>query len=123
MKRKLRDMLIPKGRTIYFNEEAHKYTNELGFTYTSTTTLIGKYCPEEDFVEIAKACERIGRNPNHPQYLKYKGKFYKEIMDEWKKITEESCAFGTIKHNFLEQSIKLATGYNLNAGTTYINSS
>ena len=115
MKRKLRDMLLPKGRTIYFNEEAHKYTNELGFTYTSTTTAIGKYCPEEDFVEIAKACERIGRNPNHPDYQKYKGRFYKEIMDSWKKITEESCAFGSIKHNFLENAVKVSNQYTINA--------
>lgn len=115
MKRKLRDMLIPKGRTLYFNEEEHKYTNELGFTYTSTTTLIGKYCPEEDFVEIAKACERIGRNPNHPQYQKYKGKFYKEIIADWKKITDESCAFGTIKHNFLECAVKTSNQFFINA--------
>ena len=101
--------------TIFFNEEAHKYTNELGFTYTSTTTLIGKYCPKQDFNEIAKACERIGRNPNHKDYLKYKGKFAHQIIEEWNKITEESCAFGTIKHNFLECAVKNSNQFFINA--------
>ncbi len=106
MKKRLHEMLLPKGRIIYFDEEAHKYSNELGFVYTSTTTLIGKYCPHDNFEDIAKACERIGRNPNHKDYHKYKGKTYKTILKEWATITKESCEFGSIKHNFLETAVK-----------------
>lgn len=111
----IRDMLIPKGRTIYFDEEAHKYTNELGFVYTSTTTVIGKYCPEEDFTEIAKACERIGKNPNHKDYEKYRGKSFKTILLEWETTTKVSCEFGTVKHNFLENAVKTSNKYTKNA--------
>lgn len=115
MKKPLREQLIPKGRTIYFNEEAHKYSNELGFVYTSTTTVIGKYYEHQDFEEIAKACERIGRNPNHKDYLKYKGKTYRDILKSWDKITVESCGFGSAKHNFLETSVKTSNNYFRNA--------
>lgn len=113
-------MLLPKGRIIYFDEEAHKYSNELGFIYTSTTTLIGKYCPHDNFEDIAKACERIGRNPNHKDYHKYKGKTYKTILKEWATITKESCEFGSIKHNFLENAIKESNSYN-KYNTTFVN--
>lgn len=115
MKKKLRDTLIPKGRTIYFDEEHHKYTNELGFTYTSTTTVIGKYCPEKDFKKIAKICANIGRNANHPKYLIYKGKTDYQLLKEWGKITDDACEFGTKKHNFLEDAVKLSTSYKKNA--------
>lgn len=115
MKNDIMNRLIPKGRTIFFDEEAHKYSNELGFVYTSTTTIIGKYCEEKNFEDIAKACERIGRNPNHPKYQFYKGKSARQLLVEWGKITDESCEFGSAKHNFLESSVKQCTKYNINA--------
>ena len=115
MSKHLRDTLIPKGRTIYFDEEHHKYTNELGFTYTSTTTVVGKYTDDFKSMKIAKACERIGHNPNHPKYLNYKGKTASQLVREWKQTTKEACEFGTKKHNFLEESVKQATGYKTNA--------
>lgn len=108
-------MLVPKGRTIYFDEEAHKYSNELGFVYTSTTTVVGKYTEDFEKEKIAKACERIGKNPNHKDFLKYKGKSAKMILDEWAATTKVSCDFGTIKHNFLETAVKTANGYKKNA--------
>lgn len=120
MGKHLRDCLIPKGRTIYFDEEQHKYTNELGFVYTSTTTVISKYTEDFKTEDIAKACERIGKNPNHPKYLHYKGKSWQQLVKEWKDTTKASCEFGTAKHNFLEQAVKNSTGYNLNA-KGYIN--
>lgn len=115
MASKINNLLIPKGRTIFFNEEEHKYTNELCIAYTSCTTIIGKYVPEKDFKKIAENCERIGRNPNHPKYLKYKGKKAYQLLKEWDVTTVEACNFGSIKHNFLETSVKSCTGYNLNA--------
>ena len=115
MNKSLNNTLIPKGRTIFFNEEAHKYTNELGIVYTSVTTIISKYIPEFPKEDLAKACERIGQNPNHPKYLKYKGKKAWMILQEWETITKESCEFGTLKHNFLEDSVKSNNGYKRNA--------
>ena len=115
MKPKLRNTLIPKGRTIFFNEEEHKYTNELGFTYTSTTTAIAKYCPEKDFKKIAEICAKIGCNPRHPKYLNYKGKTSQQLLNEWAKETDRACTAGTAKHNFLETAVKSCTGYTLNA--------
>lgn len=105
---------LPKGRTIYFNEEAHKYTDDLGNVYISTTTLIGKYTEDFKKEEIAAACERIGKNPKHPKYLKYKGKTKKQILYEWEQETIKACDKGTKKHNFLEQAIKSCNGYKLN---------
>jgi hypothetical protein len=107
--------LLPKGRTIYFNEELHKYTDDMDNVYTSTTTLIKKYEPEKDFEGIAAACERIGKNPRHPKYEKYKGKTKRQILKSWDKIADEGKEKGTIKHNFLEISIKQSSGYTLNA--------
>ena len=68
------EKILPKGRILYFNEEEHKYTDDLGNGYISVTTLIGKYTQEFKKEEIAAACERIGKNPRHPKYQKYKGK-------------------------------------------------
>lgn len=107
--------LLPKGRTIYFNEEAHKYTDDLGHGYISVTTLIGKYTTEFKKEQIAEACERIGKNPRHPKYQKYKGKSKKQILYEWEQETIKACNKGTIKHNYLEQAIKSCNGYKVNA--------
>ena len=54
------EKILPKGRILYFNEEEHKYTDDLGNGYISVTTLIGKYTQEFKKEEIAAACERIG---------------------------------------------------------------
>ena len=119
MRTPLRDRLIPKGRTIYFNEEAHKYTNELGIPYTSTTTVIKNYEVKKDFEGIAKACEKIGQNPRHPKYEHYKGKTWKQLLAKWEDTTKTACEFGTEKHSYLEQAVKNANGYNRN-GNGYI---
>ena len=115
----LNSKLVPKGRTLYFDEAAHKYSDDIGTTYTSTTTIIGKYY--ESFssngkdVDIAKACERIGKNPSHPKYAKYAGKSAKQILYEWSQTTIVACEKGTAKHNYLEDKVKNANGYNMNA--------
>lgn len=108
-------MLVPKGSLIFFDEEAHKYTNELGLVYTSVTTLIGKYECHKDFDAIAESCERIGRNPRHPKYQKYRGKTAKQIKAEWAATTKVSCDFGSDRHNFLETTIKTINKYKTNA--------
>lgn len=114
-KKTVSETLLPKGRTIFFNEELHKYTDDLNHAYTSVTTVIGKYTEDFKMDDIAAACERIGKNPNHPKYLKYAGKSKKQIIWEWQQINKEACDKGTIKHNFLETAIKESNGYKRNA--------
>lgn len=101
-----------KGRNIYFNEKEHTYTDDMDNVYTSATTLIGKYHKEFDSEGMARACEAIGRNPNHPKYQLYKGKTAKDLLHTWKQETIDACAKGTIKHDYLEQAIKNANNYN-----------
>ena len=101
--------------TDVINEEEHKYTDDLGNGYISVTTLIGKYTQEFKKEEIAAACERIGKNPRHPKYQKYKGKTKKQILWEWEQETIKACDKGTKKHNYLETAIKTCNGYKLNA--------
>lgn len=101
-------------RIIYFNEELHKYTDQFSNVYTSVTTKLDAYAPYKDFVAIAKACERAGRNPNHRNYLKYRGKSWKQLMKEWKQITDVSLVRGNNEHDYLEATVKVANGYSNN---------
>lgn len=98
---------------IYFDEKLHKYTDSFKNEYTSVTTVIGKY--EDKFSEkqwdIAIACERIGRNPAHPKYSKYKNKTAKQIIASWKHESKVACDIGNNTHNYLEDSIKISSKY------------
>ena len=109
--------LVPKNRILYFDEEAHKYTDDIKTPYTSTTTIIGNYYEKFDkkAKDIALACERIGKNPNHKKYLRYKGKTAKQLLDEWAQETIRACDKGSKKHAYLENAIKSSNGYNRNA--------
>lgn len=98
-------------RTLYFSNILHRYTDELATRYTSTTTLIDKYYEKFDTKNVAKACEKIGRNPNHKDYLKYKGKTAWQIEQDWKAISDKACEIGTAKHAIAEDSIKAGTGH------------
>lgn len=92
---------------LYFDEEKHRYSDNLGTDYTSVTQLIDKYSPKFDSKKVAEACARSGRRGNP----KYAGKSAKQIMEEWKVINEEACDQGNRKHNFLDISIKQANNY------------
>ncbi len=96
---------------IFFDEALHKYTDEHGNTFTSVTTVLGKYEDEFDSDKVARICEKIGRNPNHPKYEKYKGKTAKQLIKEWQEITEVALDKGNKKHNYLEEVIKKSNGY------------
>ena len=98
-------------RIIYFDEKQHKYTDDLGNAYTSVTTVIDKYAVKFDTMAVSRACERIGRNPNHKDYLKYRDKSASQIRKEWKKTSDDACDRGNIKHNFLDDAVKHANGY------------
>lgn len=105
---------------IYFDERLHKYTDDRGNTYSSVTTIISKYYEQFETDKIALACERIGRNPAHPKYLKYKGKTADEIKLSWKDTSDTALANGSIKHDYLEDTIKKATKYRTIEGTDFI---
>lgn len=96
---------------IYFDEKLHKYTDEYGNTFTSVTTVIGKYVDEFDTDKMAEICERIGKNPSHAKYEKYKGKTKKQLKKEWATITKEALNKGNKKHNYLEDAIKASNNY------------
>lgn len=104
-------------RTIYFNEELHKYTDEFNNVYTSATTLIGKYTTKFDTKKMARICAMSGMRGNP----KYAGKTAKQLEAEWAKTTEDACDKGNKKHNFLELAIKNSNGYNRIADSLYIN--
>jgi len=106
---------------LYFDEACHKYTDNENNLYISTTTLISKYEKKQDFSQIALACERIGRNPRHPKYNKYKNKSKAQIEKEWDKITEIALIDGNEKHNYLEDAVKSANGYKRVGEERYIN--
>lgn len=108
------------SQIIYFDERQHKYTDNLGNIYTSVTTIIPKYGEEFKTDEIALSCERIGRNPLHPKYLKYKGLSAEEIKAKWTLTSTEAIDKGNTKHNYLEDIIKRATGYRTIEGTDLI---
>lgn len=101
---------------IFFDEELHKYTDEYGNTYTSTTTLIGKYANKFDVDNMARICARAGRKGNP----KYKGKTEAMLKAEWKHLTKVACDEGSEKHSFLEDVIKSNTGYNIVGSNKYI---
>ena len=113
----LKYKLVPKGRILSFDEELHKYTDDVNTPYTSTTTIIGKYYEKFDkkAKDIADACERIGKNPTHPKYERYRGKTAKQLLYEWEQETDRACKKGSKKHAFLENTIKSSNGYNINA--------
>ncbi len=106
------------SRVIYFDEAAHKYTDNMGNTFTSMTTVISKYANKFD-KNIAYSCERIGKKPSHEKYLKYKGKTAAQILAEWERHAIEAAHKGTIKHDYLEKCIKSANGYK-NVKDSYI---
>ena len=100
---------------LYFDPIKHKYSDGTQNNYTSVTTIIGKY--EHKFsdkeVEISKACAKIGKNPAHPKFLKYKGKTYKQILAEWKEEGDRAREKGNETHDFLETNVNEANGYGI----------
>ena len=105
---------------IYFDERQHKYTDDRGNIYTSVTTVIPKYFEQFDTEGVARACERIGRDPSHPKYPKYKGMTAEMIKLKWSQITDVALVNGNKKHNYLEDTLKKATHYRTAEGTDFI---
>ena len=77
-----------------FKEEGHSYTDSLGNSYLSATTLLHRYSPAFD----------------KSYWLKKKAKELniseKRLAGQWDTITKEACERGTKTHNGLEDGIK-----------------
>lgn len=110
-------MNVNSNLILYFNEEEHKYSDEFGNAFTSTTTFIKEFEIGFDTKTMARNCERAGRKGDP----RYRGKTAAMLEAEWKVTSRVACDNGNEKHNFLESSVKRVTGYNLNASKTYIN--
>lgn len=98
MNLKLKDERYKNVRLI-FNEEGHKYTDNFGNEYKSTTTILHDYQPSFD--------------KNY--WLKKKAKELnistKELAKQWDKIRDEACDRGTKTHNNLEDGIKSSSKF------------
>lgn len=111
---------------IYFDEAEHKYTDDEGSVYTSTTQLIGKVTPvfDQEFWCMYRALDQVGYKlkPDTvnrtitvngqvctlPQL--YAGLFEtiktpSQIVREWKEITQRSLDRGNNTHNYLEDCV------------------
>lgn len=93
---------------LYFNEELHRYTNELGQVYTSMTTVIGKYEDKFDADKMAAQC--------YQRYFTKKGHRYynmtvPQIKASWNKLNSDACDRGNNKHNYLEDLVKENSNY------------
>lgn len=117
-------------RTIAFNEDLHKYTDEYNKVYTSVTQLIGKYEPiyDDEFWAIYRSIDQMAIYKPRPFLeercieIKYNGtrqkfsldtltdlltvyKTHNEVKQEWTQIKEEACDWGNGKHKYLEDCI------------------
>jgi hypothetical protein len=94
---------------IFFNSDTHTYTDSAGNTYTSVTTVIGKYGEKFDTYKMAKLCEEAGKRGNP----KYAGKTAKQLIVEWDRITKHAISVGNAKHDYLETNIKKSNNYKI----------
>ena len=80
---------------LYFDEPTHKYTDSLGNSYISVTTMIhDNYTPKFDKKYwLRKKSREIGISS-------------KELERQWQAITDEACSRGTATHNGIEDAIK-----------------
>ncbi len=89
-------MMIPSivGKTLFFDEEKHRYTDINGNALISASQLVEKFvCPFDPNGEILLKCaQKKGISPE-------------ELRAEWEKINRESCEYGTAVHKSLEDFI------------------
>lgn len=77
-----------------FVEDGHKYFDNLGNTYTSTTTFLHHYVkPFDKDYWLKKKAKELGISE-------------KKLEAQWATITKEACERGTNTHNGLEDGIK-----------------
>ena len=80
---------------LYFDEPTHKYTDSLGNSYISVTTIIhDNYTPKfNKKYWLRKKSRELGISS-------------KELEKQWQAITDEACTRGTATHNGIEDAIK-----------------
>lgn len=83
-----------KDVKLFFDEPTHKYTDNLGNTYKSVTTVIHDYVPKFD----------------EKYWAEYKAKenntSAKLIRKEWDTIRDKACDIGNVYHNSFEDGIR-----------------
>ena len=89
----LRDTRYNQVR-LTFKEDGHKYTDNYGNEYKSTTTLLHDYKSAFDkSYWLKKKAQELGISEAR-------------LAKQWQDITDEACARGTKTHNGLEDGIK-----------------
>lgn len=89
----LRDTRYNQVR-LTFKEDGHKYTDNYGNEYKSTTTLLHDYKAEFDKEYwLKKKAKELGISEAR-------------LAKQWQDITDEACTRGTKTHNGLEDGIK-----------------
>ena len=89
----LRDTRYNQVR-LTFKEDGHKYTDNYGNEYKSTTTLLHDYKPAFDKEYwLKKKAKELGISEAR-------------LAKQWQDITDEACTRGTKTHNGLEDGIK-----------------
>ena len=89
----LRDTRYNQVR-LTFKEDGHKYTDNYGNEYKSTTTLLHDYKAAFDKEYwLKKKAKELGISEAR-------------LAKQWQDITDEACARGTKTHNGLEDGIK-----------------
>lgn len=79
---------------LIFDEPTHKYTDSLGNSYISTTTILGQYK------------EKFDKAYWLPKKAKELGISQRKLEAQWQTITDEACARGTKTHNGIEDGIR-----------------
>lgn len=79
---------------LIFKEDEHKYTDTLGRSYLSTTTMLHNYAPKFNKAYwLNKKAKDLGISTS-------------QLEKQWNIITKEACEQGTKYHNNLEDNIK-----------------
>ena len=83
----------PSGRSITFNDDKHRYTDDQGVVYRSCTKIVGELFPPFDVDKIAVFS------------AKKRGVSVPEIKAEWKESGRVACDMGTRIHQFMEDRL------------------
>jgi hypothetical protein len=86
-------------RNIFFDEPTHKYTDNMGNTYRSVTTVIHDYVPVFDKRYWATYESRKT------------GESVSSILSKWESINKHSVNKGNKKHNELENHVKFTSKF------------
>jgi hypothetical protein len=102
----IRDKINNTFNELVFVEEGHKY-----FLHGKQMTCVSDvtHMFQEHFDSTTKAVETSERNFNNPD-SKYYQMTPEQILEEWKKISNEACTTGTFRHEFGESAFYYMTG-------------